>query len=597
MKVHSINAKNYGPFAVLEEVNFGNLATIIGQNDVGKSYVLKAMQLFFAKTPKIQESDVHDYSDPMDDVIVEITFSDLPEHIEIEEGILTTFLEEKLLDAEGLLRVRKIFPRVNLEKYSIALIINDFQDDQFAELPKLKEKELNNRCSSVITDVTKSGRGITNKSKRELIRRKAIELNIPFITRELSLTARDDLWKSIMTILPEFVLFESDTKLGVGETTFQSQFRPIVKAAAEIPEVATSRDTFTQAIGIALQGEIDKIFDKLKLHTNAFNRLIAKPFFSWDKAVSFEIHGSDNHNIEKSLEQRGAGMRRLLMVAYFQYLAEKLMEGENNYIFAVEEPENCLHPGLQRELANSFQRLSDEGCQIIITSHSPVFAGASAIEDLALIVRTGGIARAVQYPELNTSDIANELGIDPADQLTGYNACIFVEGPSDIDFLKCIASKLKDDGHIQYDFDDNNIGFILSGGESLKYWVDLRAMHRLNKYFGVVIDSDRESSQHNVPGRKLNWKKKCEADGGIFYILRKREIENYLHPDAITRSGRGMQQYDEFSDMKALFGDNVFKVVKDMSSVEILEMDKYIDDGNEKHELKEIVESFLSLVR
>jgi putative ATP-dependent endonuclease of the OLD family len=597
MKVHSILVKNYGPFAVLEEAKLGKLATIIGQNDVGKSYVLKAMQLFFSKIPKIQESDVHDYSNPRDDVIIEITFNELPENIEIEDGISTSFIEEKLLDKDGLLRVRKIYPRNNLDKYSIVLFINDFQEDQFAELAKLKERELNSRCTAVGIDATRSGRSITNKSKREMIRSKATELNIPYVCRELYLTIRDDLWKTILSNLPDFVLFESDTKLGVGETTFQSQFRPIIKAAADEPDVAIPRDTFTRAIGIALQREVDKIFKKLQLHTNAFEKLIAKPYFSWDKAVSFEIFGKDSHEIEKSLEQRGAGMRRLLMVAYFQYLAEKPLEGEGNYIFAVEEPENCLHPGLQRELARSFQKLSDEGCQMIITSHSPVFAGASTIEDLALIVRNEGVAKAIQYPELNLSDIANELGIEPADQITGYNACIFVEGPSDISFFKAIASKLKEEGHIQYDFDDNRIGFILLGGESLKCWIDLRAMNRLNKNFGVVVDSDRESPHHNVPGRKLNWKRSCENDGGIFYILRKREIENYLHSDAIRRSGRTLQDYDEFSDMKALFGDNVFKVIDDMSSIEILEMDRYIDDGTERHELKEIIESLLDLGR
>lgn len=597
MKVHSILAKNYGPFAVLEEVKLGDLATIIGQNDVGKSYVLKAMQLFFSKVPKIQESDVHDYSGPTEDVIIEIAFNNLPENIEIEEETLTSLGEENLLGGDGLLRIRKIYPRNNLEKYSIVLVTKDFQDDQFAELATLKERDLNSRCTAIGIDVVRSGRGITNKNKREMIRERAAEQNIPLVNRELSLTVRDDLWKRIFSYLPDFVLFESDTKLGVGETTFQSQFRPIVKAAAEERDVAISRDTFTRAIGIALQKEVDKIFEKLQLHTNAFEKLIAKPFFSWDKAVTFEIFGKDNHEIEKSLEQRGAGMRRLLMVAYFQYLAEKPLEGEADYIFAVEEPENCLHPGLQRELARSFQQLSDEGCQMILTSHSPVFAGASPIEDLALIIREEGVARAIQYPELNPSDIASELGVEPADQITGYNACIFVEGPSDIYFWKKIATKLKQEGLVECDFDDNNIGFILSGGETLRYWIDLRAMHRLNKYFGVVVDSDKESAQHNIPGRKLRWKQKCDEEGGIFYIVKKREIENYLHSDAITRSGRTLKQYDEYSDMKELFGEHVFKVIDYMTSAELLEMDRYIDNGTERHELKEIIEALLNLGR
>ena len=95
--------------------------------------------------------------------------------------------------------------------------------------------------------------------------------------------------------------------------------------------------------------------------------------------------------------------------------------------------------------------------------------------------------------------------------------------------------------------------------------------------------------------RKLNWKTKCEEDGGVFFILRKREIENYLHPNAIDLSGRAPQPYDDFTDMKKLFGENVYKVVSDMSCDEILERDKYEENGTERHELKEILQDLLAL--
>ena len=103
--------------------------------------------------------------------------------------------------------------------------------------------------------------------------------------------------------------------------------------------------------------------------------LTAQPIFAWEKAVTFAILARDSHGVERSLDQRGSGIRRLLMVAFFQYLAQK--QHERDVIYAVEEPENCLHPGLQRELADSFADLAADGAQVVLTSHSPVFAGAS----------------------------------------------------------------------------------------------------------------------------------------------------------------------------------------------------------------------------
>ena len=172
---------------------------------------------------------------------------------------------------------------------------------------------------------------------------------------------------------------------------------------------------------------------------------------------------------------------------------------------------------------------------------------------------------------------------------------MFVEGPCDIFCWKTIAAKLEEGGRVDAVFGDKSIGFVPTGGACLKHWIDLRAMSRLNKRFGVVIDSDRKAAEHAIPGRKLNWKSKCEAQGGLFFIVRRREIENYLHGDAIERSGRTVEPYDDFTDMKETFGDNVYKVFADMSCDEILEMDRYDENGVEHHELQEIIEALLAL--
>lgn len=597
MRIHSISIRNYRPFKVLEETRLGQLATIVGKNDVGKSSILGAIQLFFEDKPKIETEDIHDMANPDEDVIIEIAFTDIPETIQIEDGVESTFQEEMLLDKKGYLRIRKTYPRNDPTKVKISLITWDFQNESFAGIVKLKERELNSKCHDHGIDVTKAGRGITNKSKREKLRTKARKDGIPLGERKLIMSPRDDLWKRIKSHLPDFQLFEAETKTNVGETSFQSTFRPIIKMAAEQQKVADARTNFTGVIEEALQREVDKIFERLKRYTSDLTTLRVKPAFSWDKAVSIDILAKDNSGTEKPLNKRGSGIRRLLMVAFFQYLAEKQDENASNFIFGIEEPENNLHPGLQRELTYSFRQLADMGYQIIITSHSPVFAGSSPIEDLTLIVREGGVARSVQYPELDTGRIAEELGVEPSDQITGYKACVFVEGKDDIIFWKTVASKLRKAGHIEANFEEKGIGFIPVGGSNLKYWIDIRAMKRLNRRFGVVIDSDRKSQSDNIPQRKLNWKQQCEQEGGVFFILRKREIENYLHPDAIQRSGRKLQKYDDFTDMKNLFGENVFKVINDMTADEILEMDRYEENGTTHHELKEIVETLLKLVR
>jgi len=180
MRVHSILARNYGPFAILEEMRLGPLATIVGQNDTGKSNILRALQLFF-EGRKIEEGDVYNGADPTDDVVIEVAFTSLPVKIELEDGVETTLQEEMLLDASGHLRVHKVYPRGSLTKSNISLVTQDFGDDRFAGLPILKEKDLNERCSSVGIEVTKSGRGVTNKVKREALRARAQDEGIQLV--------------------------------------------------------------------------------------------------------------------------------------------------------------------------------------------------------------------------------------------------------------------------------------------------------------------------------------------------------------------------------------------------------------------------------
>jgi hypothetical protein len=170
-----------------------------------------------------------------------------------------------------------------------------------------------------------------------------------------------------------------------------------------------------------------------------------------------------------------------------------------------------------------------------------------------------------------------------------------VEGKDDVFFWRTLARTLKESGHVRCDFDDLRIGLMPSGGHNLKHWITLRAMGRMNRRFAMIVDSDRYSAAHDALPEKLQWKRECEAQGGACYILRKREIENYLHRDALSRAGHSIVAYDDYSDMKRLYGRRVVETITHMTSDEILAMDRYDEGGCERHELHEIVEALLAL--
>ncbi|MGY5882004.1 MAG: ATP-binding protein [Candidatus Thorarchaeota archaeon] len=595
MRITRIRLENFGPFETLEEIKVGNLSTFVGRNDVGKSHILKALDIFFENS-KISESNVCLASHEDVDTIIEVAFDELPEEIQLEDNIPTNFQEEKLVDENGLLRIKKVYPRNNLGKPQTILVTHDFEEDLYAGLSIIKEQELNKRCENLSIDVSRSGAGITNKSKREALRDHAETNHLPGIIRNLELGS-DNVQKVIKRILPDYVFFKTDTPLGVGQSMVQSTFKPFVKSVFDDEGLTEKTNELESKMQESLQTEVNKIHQRLRRHTDAFTELYAKPVFQWDKAVGMDITGKDTHGTEIPLEARGSGMQRLVMVSYFEYVAEEKSEGDRDIVYAIEEPENCLHPGLQRELMESFRILIEEGYQVLLTSHSPVFAGISPVEDLTLIRREHGRAFSTQVPQLTLDDVALELGIGPSDQLFGYDGIVFVEGPDDEPFFKSIATKLKEAGELPNDFDEVNLGFVITGGDNLKHWVDRKVMRQLTRSFCVIVDSDRTRANDPIPSNKLRMQLECQQDGGTFIILQKRAIENYIHEDALTRRGIRFSSYDDFTHMRPHIGrKDVWKTIFDMTAQEILDKDMYIDNGQTHHELKEIIETIMALV-
>jgi len=591
MKISKVAIKNFRCFRELKEVRIKDITTIVGQNDTGKSAILYALNVFFNEQ-KIEENDFSDKAHPNEPLEITVCFTGLPNEVELEPGVKTTLSEENLLNAGGEIEITKVFQKDNLKKPKVKLTVMDYQEDGFNNLCSLKEKELNTLGDSLGLEMSKAGRSITNKGKRKQIRGYAETQNIAKISIQIDVA--DDLKKALFSFLPEFELFRADFRLGIGETSFQSEFRQIV---TDTIEGLSQRNAIEDKIKEGLSVEFKKIHQKLSQHTDVLTDLKPYPEFSWDKLVTFDLKGVDTQGVEASLNKRGAGIRRLLMVSFFQYLADREIEGKNvNLVYGIEEPEAFIYPRLQRELAKSLSELANSGFQILITSHSPVFAGFSPVEGLVLLKRAGGIAKAIQTPILNLEEIADELGVEPSDQICGFKACVFVEGRKDILFWETAFKKLNQSGNVSSTPSEKGIGFIPYGGSNLKHLIDRKALRDIKRKYLVITDSDRKNPRDVIPQRKVNWKQVCEADGGKFFILRKREIENYLHIEALKRAGKTDKLFDDFSNMKELFGKNVIGVVKDMTADEIIERGKYNNNDAEKNEILEIASAILSLI-
>lgn len=298
--------------------------------------------------------------------------------------------------------------------------------------------------------------------------------------------------------------------------------------------------------------DLKKIEDAIRLRAeDVANRTLAKlnemdsrlakelkPFFKtdpkWD-VFKFGLMGDNGIPINK----RGSGVRRLILLNFFRAEAERrqIEKGALSVIYAIEEPETSQHPDNQRLLVQALKELAvDENTQVLVTSHTPGLAGLLPSDSLRCVRKQADGTAAVSH--CNDDDlaiIANELGVLPDRRV---QALVFVEGTNDIEFLERVSAMLKPGLANIVDFtNDNRVALVPLGGGSLKQWVAKHYLRNLNLPEVHIYDRDDATPP--------KYQRECDAvnaRGGRSWavITVKRELENYLHADAIAEGMPGI---------------------------------------------------------
>lgn len=101
--------------------------------------------------------------------------------------------------------------------------------------------------------------------------------------------------------------------------------------------------------------------------------------------------------MESSAEEVGSGLQSAIVVAIFRTYQELHRKGA---IFAIEEPEVFLHPHRARFFASTLCSLADEGNQVFLSTHSPLFVPMDRYEDIALVRKGTAGTRVSQTGQL-----------------------------------------------------------------------------------------------------------------------------------------------------------------------------------------------------
>ena len=509
MKLTKCKIENFRSYKNAE-FSFDDLSVVIGKNDVGKSTLFDALDIFFNST-KPEEGDANIYSDSKE-IIITCFFKIEPKmEICLDTSVTTTLEEEYLLDKSGLLQIKQVWEKSKLKKTYIV-----------ANYPKIKDSETPlivlkiDPLKKLIPQDANINRGIKKEMRKFLFESK----NLGLEEIEIDISSKDtdivSIYEKLKSELPKFLLFKSD--------------RTNTEKDSEVTQV-------TKAITQNAISNIEKDFENIKKEVlekiNVFSNATLQRLQSFDKdiaqdlQVEIETKALDTlfsyafkSDDGVALNKRGSGIKRLFLLSFFLEDSEKKTDDNSNMIYAIEEPETSQHTNYQVMIMESLKKLSQErGRQILITTHTPEIVKMANRENIIFIQKTQSNERKIsQGEDINLKEVIDTLGILP---YVSYKGVLFVEGETDINFFNNLNKHFKELSDI---FNIDTITLIPTQGSHMKNWITKDYLDGSNVKRMHFIDSDGQKNESEETSSKEFHK---------VITTKKREIENYFPFDVL----------------------------------------------------------------
>lgn len=527
VKIH--NFRGYGD----AKINIDDqLTTLIGKNDVGKSTIVDALEIFFNNTVvKLDTNDLNIHASDNKLVSISCEFSHIPKTIIIDSTQQTNLKDEYLLNENGNLEIKKVYDcSKKAPKPQIYAVTNYPDNPEIADLLYLTHPKLLAALKKLPESIQDSVESrVANAPIRQAIR-SAYNLT-SFSKKEIDLQKVDGkaLWDKIEACLPIYALFQSDRPSNDSDAEVQDPMN------AAIQESLSNATEELKAIQERVIQEVTAVADMTISKLKEMDPEIAKglnPQYQedpkWNKLFKFVI--ADEQGIP--LNKRGSGVRRLVLLNFFR--AKVSMSNEksisNGLIYAVEEPETAQHPDNQRKIMDALLELGKrDKCQILITTHLAETAKMAPKSGVRLITRKNGVTQVSDNEDALTI-AAKEVGLIA--NTSGVKNVLYVEGPTDVLFFKTVSHILNQVDSTRYsDFTKaKNLLIVPMGGGNMKQWVNSKYLETLQLPSFYLFDKDLDE-KHQQEVDELRSDKQCLYAS----LTDKREIENYIAPVAIKR--------------------------------------------------------------
>ena len=342
------------------EITLPKVAVLIGQNNAGKTSIIKALQLAIGDYGRhLTDEDFYINSNDSvcSEIIVDISIVPVDENSQ-----RTNMFSDEWIEVFG------DWVQADIEENEFVAIRTICEKDSIKGGFKVSRYPLSRW--PIFENWTDESAKINNKIS------KLIDA-IPFIAIDAQRDICQDLREknSYMGKVLSDISFESDDKEALEELIAELNERAVEKSAV-LSELRKHLDLLNQSFEGQGQTDITPFPKKIR-----------------DLSKRFSIHFGEDEANSFSMEYHGMGTRSwasmLTVKAFIDVLKKKHVDEEECFfpIIAAEEPEAHLHPNAQRTL---YKQLTDIKGQTIISSHSPYLAALANQQDLRVIAKSNG---------------------------------------------------------------------------------------------------------------------------------------------------------------------------------------------------------------
>lgn len=434
MKITTLKIEKFRGYNEETIIYFEDLTAFVGKNDIGKSSILEALDIFFNDGKGAVSLDANDVNvdakkNMEDEISIAVCFSELPDKIVIDTTNETTLLDEYLLNADGELEVIKRYP--NGGRAKIFIRARHPTNPECANLLLKKSSELRSIIESKQINCD-------DKRKNALMRRAiwqkySDDLQLDVCEIDVAQGDVKNIWEKLQVYLPLYSLFQSDRKNRDGDSEVQDPLKEAVKEILCNEELRNKLDEVASIVEGKLNEVSTHTLEKLREMSPDIASTL-KPIIpsanklKWsDVFKNVSIVGDENIPINK----RGSGVRRLILLNFFRAEVERRQNEINaaSVIYAIEEPETSQHAENQKKLIRALSELAETArTQVIITTHSATivknlnFNNIRVIRERTQKVVENTLPNQLPYPSLNEVNYLafSEISEEYHNELYGY---------------------------------------------------------------------------------------------------------------------------------------------------------------------------------